>query len=275
MGRRSVPSLGQHFLHDPAIAARIVDALEPDSRTVLEIGPGRGIITIPLAGRARRLVAVELDRRLTDGLQAEPALAQVAILQGDILDRPLQDWLDPPPEGRFLLAGNLPYQITSPVLFACMDAREQIERAVLMMQREVAGRLVADPGNKTYGIITVLTALFARVEMIMTVGRGAFKPPPRVESAVVRIDMMSSPLAGVDGPGGPSSAWVTKIVRAAFSQRRKMLRNSIAAGLPHLRNEDILEGASSAGIDLSRRPETLSPEEFVALAGVLQEPGGV
>ncbi len=275
MGRRRPPALGQHFLHDPAIAEGIVDAISPEGRSVLEVGPGKGILTRLLADRAERLTAVEIDRRLTEDLRDDPCLADVSVIQGDILTRPLHEWLEPLPDDQFLLIGNLPYQITSPLLFACLDDREFIDRAILMMQREVAARLSAREGSRTYGVISVLAALFARTEIVMTVGKGAFKPPPRIESAVVRLTMLERPLGGIGEPGGPSHERVKKVIKAAFSQRRKMLRNSLQAGLALLKPEEIAEGAAAAGIDLNRRAETLSPEEFIALARALPDPGGV
>jgi 16S rRNA (adenine1518-N6/adenine1519-N6)-dimethyltransferase len=275
MGRRRHPSLGQHFLHDPVIARKIVEAISPEGRSVLEIGPGRGILTRLLAARAGHLTAVEIDRELAASLEEDEELSGVSIIRGDILTRPLHRWIDPPIPDRFLLIGNLPYQITSPLLFACLDDREHIEQAVMMMQREVAARLSSGAGSRTYGAITVLTALFARAELLMTIGKGAFSPPPRVESAVIRLTMRDRPLDAVDGAGGPSYEWVREVVRAAFSQRRKMLRNSLRAGLPGLEPEVIAAGAESAGIGLDRRAETLSPEEFIALARALSTPDGV
>jgi len=272
VGRGTAPPLGQHFLHDRAVIKRIIDALEPEGWTVLEIGPGRGALTYLLAELAERLVAVELDGGLAAGLQTDPQLSEATVHHGDILERPLSEWVAPLPERGFLVVGNLPYQITSPVLFACLEARAILERAVLMMQREVAERLVANPGSKTYGVITVLTALYASPKLLFTLGRGAFKPPPRVESAVVRIGMRRTPLGGVDTPGGPSSTWVAAVVKAAFTQRRKMLRNSLVAGLSHLSTGELRERADEVGIDLRRRAETLSPEEFITLARVLPGP---
>lgn len=275
MPRRSQPSLGQHFLHDQAIANRIVDALEPEGWTVLEIGPGKGALTYPLAERSERVVAVELDSRLAALLDEDTRLTGVTVCNADILERPLPDWMDPLPGKGFLLVGNLPYQITSPVLFSCLDARSVIERAVLMMQREVAERLVAGPGSRTYGILSVLAAIHAVPEILFTLGRGAFQPPPRVESAVVRINMRRAPFCGVDTQDGPGSDWVAVVVKAAFSQRRKMLRNSLTAGLDHLSVDQVQEVVGGVGIDLRRRAETLSPEEFVELARVLPRPGAV
>lgn len=269
------PPLGQHFLHDSAVAGKIVDALEPDGSEVLEIGPGRGALTFELAERAARLVAVELDRRLAKTLAAEPRIGGATILHGDVLERPLADWMEPLPEEGFLLAGNLPYAITSPVLFACFEARPGLKRAVLMMQHEVARRLAAPPGSRTYGIVSVLGSVHARIELLFTVGSGAFKPPPGVTSAVVRLILHPQPLFGIASSEGPSEAWFRAVVKAAFGQRRKMLKNSLAGGLGHIGAAALEAAARTAGIDLTRRAESLAPEEFVRLARALPRPGVV
>jgi len=270
MSARRPPPLGQHFLHDRAVARRIVEALEPGDAAVLEIGPGRGILTENLAGRCRRLVAVEIDTGLVDALRANPALAGVEIVSGDILNRPLPDWI-PGESEPFLLIGNLPYAITAPILFAYCAAAGRIERAVLMMQREVARRVTAPPGSRTYGVVSVASALVAERELLFTLGTGAFSPPPRVESAVVRFRRLAEPLS--DRPGTPGFDRVMRVVRAAFSQRRKKLRNSLAAGL-ELR-EGTEQAIAAAGLDLDRRAETLSPGEFCTLAAVIEASGGV
>ncbi len=275
MTRRSKPSLGQHFLHDRVIAERIVDAVKAEGRTVLEVGPGRGALTCLLAERAEKVVAVELDRRLAGELRVDPRLSAVTITNADILDRPMAQWVEPLPEEGILVAGNLPYQITSPVIFACLESRDAIERCVLMMQREVAERLVAGPGSRRYGIISVLAAIHTDRRILFKLGRGAFQPPPSVESAVVSLEMLKDPAGGVDTPGGPGFEWVTSIVKAAFGQRRKMLKNSLGAGLSHLTPEELMEYSTRAGIDLQRRAETISPEEFVELARMLPVPGAV
>jgi 16S rRNA (adenine1518-N6/adenine1519-N6)-dimethyltransferase len=262
------PPLGQHFLHAEGVADRIVEALAPDGRSVLEIGPGRGVLTGRLAARATRLVAVELDRRLAARLTAHPPSGNLIVHQGDVLSRPLAGWLDPGPGESWLLVGNLPYAITSPVLFAALEAEPSPQRAVLMMQREVAERLVAPPGSRTYGILSVLLQVQAEVELLFRVGRGAFRPPPRVESAVVRLHFLEAPRHGVGGTGGPSLHLFRQVVKAAFGQRRKMLRNSLEV-LPLQPGEDAGAEAEAAGIDPSRRAETLSGEEFVVLARAL------
>jgi 16S rRNA (adenine1518-N6/adenine1519-N6)-dimethyltransferase len=267
--RPAPPPKGQHFLHDPAVVERIVDALGAHQDTVLEIGPGRGVLTRPLAAVADRVVAVELDGRLVEELRGDPRLAGTVIEHADILARPLASWIDPP--APFLLAGNLPYAITSPVLFAAFEARPWLRRGVVMMQREVAERLTAGSGSRTYGILSVLAALQADCELLFRVGPGAFRPAPRVESAVVRLDLLPAPRYGVGGPGRPEWRWVRRVVRAAFGQRRKMIRNALAAGLSDWSPGVIHARAEKAGFDLRRRAETFSPEEFVTLAAALED----
>lgn len=267
--------LGQHFLHDPAIASRIVDALEPEGSTVLEIGPGRGALTFELAERCRRLFAVELDSELAAGLTADERLAGCTVHQADALQRALTEWVDPVPPDGFLLVGNIPYAITSPLLFACFDARPHLRRAVLTIQREVADRFLAGPGSRTYGIISVIGALYTDSEMLFTVGTGAFKPPPRVGSAVIRLRLREQLPWGVGSREGPAEDWLRHVVRAAFGQRRKMIRNSLSAGIGHIEPKKMEALAAEAGIDLTRRAETLSLEEFVLLARALPTPEAV
>ena len=161
----------------------------------------------------------------------------------------------PPTPGPLYVVGNLPYYITSPILFALLDARQSVARAVVMVQKEVADRLVAPPGSKTYGTLSVYFSLYAKAELILDVPRQAFHPPPKVESAVVALDF-----AGADPPGVPFGA-LQQVVRAAFGQRRKMLRNSLGAL------------ATAAGADLgdsaTLRPEAVSPADFITLARLL------
>jgi 16S rRNA (adenine1518-N6/adenine1519-N6)-dimethyltransferase len=252
-----------------------VDALDSDGSTVLEIGPGRGALTFELAERCQRLFAVELDAELATKLTEDQRLEGCTIHQADALERALAEWVDPLPSEGFLLAGNIPYSITSPLLFACFEARAHLRRAVLMIQREVADRLLADSGSRTYGIISVIGALYAESEMLFTVGAGAFKPPPRVGSAVIRLRLREQLPWGLGSTEGPSEEWLRRVVRAAFGQRRKMLRNSLSAGLAHIDPGMMQTLAQAAGIDLTRRAETLSPEEFVSLARALPTPEAV
>ena len=277
MARR--PPLGQHFLHDEAVADRIVDALDPDDREVLEIGPGRGVLTGRIASRARRLTAVEIDRRLADSLTRRWPDDRVVVHRADVLTRPLADWLEPAPAEGWLLVGNLPYAITSPVLFALLDAEPPPDRAVFTIQKEVAERLAAGPGSRTCGILSVLLAVQADVELLFRVGRGAFQPPPRVDSAVLRLALLPGPRFGVGSAAGPSRRTLQVVVRTAFAQRRKMLHNSLGS-LTGVDREELAAAGTESGIDLTRRPESLALEEFVALARALEagldvsSPGG-
>jgi 16S rRNA (adenine1518-N6/adenine1519-N6)-dimethyltransferase len=267
MARR--PPLGQHFLHDEAVADRIVNALDPDGREVLEIGPGRGVLTGRIASRASRLTAVEIDRRLAFSLTRRWPADRVVVHRADVLARPLADWLEPAPVEGWLLVGNLPYAITSPVLFAVLDSVSPPDRAVLMVQKEVAERLAARPGSRTYGILSVLLAVQADVELLFRVGRGAFQPPPRVDSAVLRLTLLPRSRFGVGSDSGPSRRTLQIVVRTAFAQRRKMLRNSLGS-LTDIDREELTAAGARSGIDLTRRPESLAQEEFVALARALE-----
>jgi 16S rRNA (adenine1518-N6/adenine1519-N6)-dimethyltransferase len=267
MARR--PPLGQHFLHDEAVADRIVDALDPDGREVLEIGPGRGVLTGRIASRASRLTAVEIDRRLASSLTGRWPADRVVVHRADVLARPLADWLGSAPAKGWLLVGNLPYAITSPVLFAVLDSVSPPDRAVLMVQKEVAERLAARPGSRTYGILSVLLAVQADVELLFRVGRGAFQPPPRVDSAVLRLTLLLRSRFGVGSDAGPSRRTLQVVVRTAFGQRRKMLRNSLGS-LTGVDREELAAAGARSGIDLTRRPESLALEEFVALARALE-----
>ncbi|MEM8599840.1 MAG: 16S rRNA (adenine(1518)-N(6)/adenine(1519)-N(6))-dimethyltransferase RsmA [Bacteroidota bacterium] len=254
---RPKKSLGQHFLHDRHAIARIVAALAaaPDD-PVLEIGPGTGALTGPLAERFPRLVALEVDQRAIDVLRAE--LPDLDVRHADVLDA---DWgglaaeLDADEHG-LTVVGNLPYYITSPILFALLGARLHLRRAVVMMQKEVAERLVAEPRTKAYGILSVQLQLWARPSYLFTVKPGAFSPPPKVDSAVVALDF-----AGIDEPDADEDR-LRSVVRTAFGQRRKMLRSSLKA-LARQAPGSIPESMQTL------RPEALAPSEFVTLTRAL------
>ena len=250
MSVRPKKRLGQHFLTDPHAVREIVDAVgAPLGAGVVEIGPGEGALTGDLLRRYPDLVALEVDDEAVAHLSRRfPALD---LRQQDVL---AADWraLAAGADAGLYVVGNLPYYITSPILFALLDARQSVARAVVMVQKEVADRLVAPPGSKTYGTLSVYFSLYARADLVLDVPRQAFRPPPKVESAVVALDF-----AGVDAVGVPFGA-LQQVVRAAFGQRRKMLRNSLGPL------------ATAAGADLgdfaTRRPEAVSPADFVTLA---------
>ncbi|MBM4121048.1 MAG: ribosomal RNA small subunit methyltransferase A [Nitrospira sp.] len=251
--------LGQHFLVDPNIVRKIVALarLQPEE-TVLEIGPGRGILTRPLCAAARRVIAVELDKKLGDYLQDQLSDCRNLDLRlGDALEFPYASL----PEGTVVVA-NLPYYLSTPLLFKLLEARQRIDRMVLMLQTEVARRLVATPRSSDYGILSVLTQVAAETSLAFQVSLNCFRPKPDVGSAVVSLVMRRQPVVPVE-----DEARFTKTVRAAFAHRRKTLANSLRdEGLPA---QQVAQALARTGIVPSRRAETLSIEEFAALADAL------
>ncbi len=257
-------SLGQNFLVDTRLQQKIVEALDcSTSDTVLEIGSGRGALTRHLIGRAGRLVLVELDDRLAEALQGEwGSRPDVDVLHQDFLEL---DWsavgLDP---AELLIVGNIPYNITAPIIFKLLE-RPRPRNIILMVQREVADRLTAEPGTGEYGALSVGVRCVATVEKVLGVPRTAFRPVPGVDSAVVRITPFAPPPLSVD-----EERSLRVLTRAAFAWRRKqlqkILRDHEALGV----SPDRLGVLSrETGWDLTRRPETLSPDEFVRLSEFL------
>jgi len=249
---------GQHFL-EPAWVEKAIRAIDPrPDQTFLEIGPGRGALTRPLAARAKQVIAFEIDRGLASALEAEH-LPNVRIVAGDFLRRTSEFVL---PTSAFRVAGNLPYNISSPILFELLGWHASglpIADATLMLQREVADRLVALPGTREYGVLTVLTAYRARVERVLALAPGAFRPPPRVHSAVVRLTFHPPATPARD------EAAFTYLVRAVFTHRRKTLANALPkkGQTPYPAAAAVL---ARAGLDGRRRPETLTVAELVGLA---------
>ena len=252
-GVRPTKSRGQNFLVDRRVAARIVDAAGVEGAVVLEIGPGAGALSGLLAARARRLVLVEIDAVLAAGLRERFAgAAHVEILEADALRVDL-DVLDLG-ERRAIVVSNLPYSVGSQIFVRLLDEHRRFARLVLMLQREVAERLVAAPGTREYGPLAVWTTLRSDARLLFRVAPGAFVPRPRVESAVVRLDLLAAPRVEVR-----DEARLRTVVRAAFGQRRKTLRRALA--------NRVAPGAfERAGIDAGRRGETLTLAEFARLA---------
>ncbi len=250
-------SLGQHFLSDPRILSRIADALGPlDAATVVEIGAGRGALTDILRERARRVVAVEVDRALAALLRARYADDdRVQVVEGDVLRAALGELAG----GDYVLAGNVPYYITTPIIFHSLE-RPRPSRSVFLVQREVAERLTASPGSAEYGALTVNLRAAARAELLFGVPAGAFQPPPRVQSAVVRIEPLAQPLLP-----RTLEQYFRTFVQSCFAQRRKQMRRVVRSigGLDPSAAEDVLR---RSGIPPEVRPEVLTPEQFAALA---------
>jgi 16S rRNA (adenine1518-N6/adenine1519-N6)-dimethyltransferase len=266
---RKKPKLGQHFLDDPSVASRIVEALGDLSQsTVLEIGPGRGALTSMLGRRARRVIAVEADRVLAAQLRMKFSLVpNLEIIEGDMLAVDLNTLFGPKPGStrpgmeqapeRVRVVGNLPYFITSDILLRLFEFRKYFETVVLMVQKEVADRLAAHPGTKDYGLLTATAQLYGRVEKLFEVPPGAFSPPPKVQSAVVRLVLMPR-LEKL----GVNEAEFMSFLKLSFAQKRKTLWNNLKV---RYASEDLAGAMKRARIQPSIRAEALALEQSAAL----------
>ncbi len=255
--------LSQCFLFDPSILRKIIDAagLLPDD-TVLEIGPGPGRLTRMLAERVKEVIAIELDRRLYNHLQSEldkEEWGNIRLVNGDALKFPYETL------EAFKVVANIPYHITTPLIFKLLESKKNLLSMTLTLQKEVAVRIAAKPGGgKDYGILSIALQYHGRPKLKFIIPRGAFRPVPRVDSACLHIDIYREPPVSVK-----DERVFFHIVKTAFSQRRKTISNSLKDISPEIKN--IL---NSAGIDPKRRPETLSLEEFARLANYLYQPSG-
>jgi 16S rRNA (adenine1518-N6/adenine1519-N6)-dimethyltransferase len=248
---------GQHFLHERRVVERIVAAFKPTPADhVIEIGPGPGVLTRALAGHVAQLEAVEIDRDLAARLREEFSPQQLTLHNADALDF---DFRACAAAGeRLRLVGNLPYNISTPLLFHLIDQLDCIGDMLFMLQKEVVERMAAPPGGKDYGRLSVMIQWRLRVEKLFDVAPGAFTPPPKVNSSVVRLTPHEHPPIEVHDPQR-----FAQIVRAAFAQRRKTLRNAL--------RQLVTESAfSHIGLDPVRRAETLTLAEFAALANAPQ-----
>lgn len=246
--------LGQHFLTDVSIAARIAGALHNESDLpVLEIGPGTGVLTRELVKRNfRNLTLVEIDTESVEYLKENFDSSQFALLEADFLKMDLNAFCD----SEMCIIGNFPYNISSQIFFKALENREKVSEIVCMIQKEVAERIASKEGSKVYGILSVLMQLYYRCEYLFTVHEHVFNPPPKVKSGVVRFVRYRSAIEGVD------EKKLFMVVKTAFNQRRKTLRNSLKSML-------------TPEVDMSHRfwnlrPEQLSPEEFVELTRMLK-----
>jgi 16S rRNA (adenine1518-N6/adenine1519-N6)-dimethyltransferase len=248
-------ALGQHFLRDRTVAEAIVRLVAPSSRDlVLEVGPGEGALTALLAARAGAFLALEIDQTLAEALRGrfEVRVADARTFDYTTLIAP---------GGRVLVVGNLPYSMSKPILMRLSEAHGTIAEMALMVQREVADRLAAEPGMRIYGSLSVLTQLHWDTRVAFRVPGGAFRPVPQVESAVVHLRARPTPAVSV-----PDETLFRRVVLAAFGQRRKTIANSLAAGLPAPVGA-VRDRLAAVGVDPMRRAETLSLLDFARVAG--------
>ena len=268
--RQAKKRLGQHFLRDRQIISRIIDLAAPKpGESVLEIGPGEGVLTAALLESGARVVAVETDRDLWEPLEqrfSPVPEADFSLERGDFLKTDLEKLIA---ENQNLSApvavvANIPYQITTPILFRLIKYRHLFSRAILMMQEEVAARLVAEPGSRDYGRLTVGVSLYCDVNSGFKVSPNAFSPKPKVWSRVVRFEFLDQPRYPVADP-----ALFERLVFTLFSQRRKQIINPLKGMMTHLTREELSEKLVAAGFSPSDRPATLAPAELVRLADSL------
>ena len=257
--------LGQNFLSSQSVLEEIADAAEIENKGVMEIGPGFGVLTNELAKRARKVLALEIDDRLI------PILADtlseydnVKIVNQDVLKADLQKLIkDEFKDEKISVAANLPYYITTPIITTLIEGGLPLNNLVVMVQKEVADRIVAEPDSKNYGAISVLCQYYTEVELVTVVGADLFVPPPKVDSAVVRMKFRNTPAVSVK-----DEKMFFRTVKAAFSQRRKTLLNCLVSNFTQTKSE-LAEILESVGIDPTRRGETLSLSEFAALSDML------
>lgn len=250
-GQRARRRFGQNFLTDTSVADRIAQAcmLKPDDR-VLEIGPGHGALTAPLLRYVERMTVIEVDRDLA--AEMRDRYAQLEVIQSDALRVDYAELLS---AGDWSVIGNLPYNISTPLLMRLLNARGLVRQMVFMLQQEVVDRMCAPHGSRTYGRLSVMIGYHCKAQALFGVSGGSFTPPPRVKSRVVRLTPTGAP---------PPPARFSEIVRRAFSQRRKTLRNALTGVID-------AAGLSALGIDPVRRPETLSVDEFVMISKAVEK----
>jgi 16S rRNA (adenine1518-N6/adenine1519-N6)-dimethyltransferase len=247
--------LGQNFLYDRSILEEIVSAAGvTGDDTVVEIGPGLGTLTRVLCRKAKRVVAIELDERLYEKLGADLIeLTNLELVHGDALEFPFEGI------GDFKVVANIPYYITTPIIFRLLDARKGLSTMTLTVQKEVAERIVAPPGGKDYGVLSIMVQYLAHAELKFMIPKEAFRPVPKVDSALLHIKTLDRPSVSVR-----DEKMFSRVVKTAFSHRRKTLANSLKS-----LGDEMREKLIACGIDPGRRPETLSMGEFAKLADFL------
>jgi 16S rRNA (adenine1518-N6/adenine1519-N6)-dimethyltransferase len=251
----------QNFLKDPNIARKIADSLQLDRPAlIIEVGSGRGMLTRYLLEGTDKLLCVEIDPLLAEMLpeSLDNPLA-LKVINEDFMEWDFSETIKQYPDHYKGIIGNLPYHITSPILFKTLEQVAHLKQAVFMIQKEVAQRITASPGSKVYGILSVFSQLYAKVEYLFTIPAHLFSPAPRVDSGVIRFSFIPDAESQL-----LNTALFKEIVRHTFGQRRKMLRNTLSALYPHFILEQLI-------IDLTRRPESLSVDEFVNLSNQLQK----
>ncbi|MCE5311526.1 MAG: 16S rRNA (adenine(1518)-N(6)/adenine(1519)-N(6))-dimethyltransferase RsmA [Nitrospiraceae bacterium] len=249
-------SLGQNFLFDPAILSRIVEAsgITKDD-LVVEIGPGHGTLTKQLCAAAKKVISIELDKELYEKLLSEMSdITNLELVNHDAMEYDFSNL------GRFKVVANIPYYITTPILFRLIETGTGLQSMTLTVQKEVADRIVAVPGGKDYGVLSVAVQFYGHATYGFTIPAGAFRPVPKVDSAVVHIDLLNKPDLTVK-----NKDIFFRVVRTAFSQRRKMLSNSLKPVFDNVR-----EALQHAGIEPTRRPETLTLAEFAKLSNLVE-----
>ena len=257
-GHQARKRFGQNFLHDPAVIGRIVTAIDPrPGQRLVEIGPGMGAITFPVLERSGRIEVVELDRDLIPRLKlAAEGRGELIVHQSDALKFDFGSLTEEPASLRII--GNLPYNISTPLIFHLFDAVTKVRDMHFMLQKEVVERMAAGPGDDAYGRLSVMVQYWAEVEFLFLVGPGAFKPAPKVDSAIVRL----TPHRVLPHPAKDARR-LSGIVAAAFNQRRKTLRNCLRDAVPAGTLERV-------GIDPGLRAEQLALKDFVAIANAVE-----
>lgn len=251
--------LGQNFLFDPSILKRIVDTADiKHDDTVVEIGPGHGTLTKMLAGVAKKVITIELDYELYEKLKNElKEFKNIELIHGDAL-RYAYERLEP-----FKVVANIPYYITTPIIFRLIETRKNLKSMTLTIQKEVAQRIVGKPNTKDYGVLSIAVQYFGDPKLKFIIPKGAFRPVPKVDSAVIHIEIFDSPKVIVT-----DERLFFRIIKTAFAQRRKTLSNSLKSI-----SKDIKEILLNAKIDPNRRAETLSIEEFAMLTEMVKKAG--
>lgn len=266
-------SLGQNLLLDDNINRIMVDAAGlTGEEDVVEVGAGLGALTRHLAPRVSRLLAIEIDRAFMPSLEEQfGGVENVVLFRGDVLNHDLGDLVEEflPNPGELKMLSNLPYYITTPILFHFWESQLHFSRMVVMVQQEVGHRMVSPVNSHDYGVLTLAAAYFSEVDIVHKVPRTCFRPKPKVDSVIVRLRNRAAPLyPDLDRPQ------LMKVVRTAFAHRRKTLRNSLAAlARPDVGKETVYAAVEAAGVDLGRRPQTLSLDEFAEIARRLKEAG--